>query len=87
MKSNAAPKAKSTGARALTSELGARFEPQLSPDLTIAFPFVGKQGQPTGGLQYEAQNVLYPVPTCGRRVAAAARGKTTASDGDEWREK
>ena len=40
----------------------------------------------SGGLQYEAQNVLYPIPACGRRVAAAARGKATASDGDEWRE-
>lgn len=44
------------------------------------------QKHSSGGLQYEAQNVLYPIPACGRRVAAAARGKATALDGDEWRE-
>jgi len=40
---------------------------------------------PVGGRRYEAQNVLYPIPTRGRRAAAAARGNATMPGGDEWR--
>jgi|SRR6476620_4964990 len=38
-----------------------------------------------GGGRYEAQNVLYPKPACGRRDAVAPRGNATMPGGDEWR--
>ena len=39
-----------------------------------------------GGGRYEAQNVLYPKPACGRRDAAAARGNAIMPGGEsgEW---
>jgi len=45
----------------------------------------GTRKRPVGDRGYEAQNVLYPIATCGRRAAAAARGNATMPGGDEWR--
>jgi hypothetical protein len=39
----------------------------------------------SGGRVYEAQNVLYPDPTCGCCAAAAPRVNATMPGGIEWR--